>query len=660
MGMSDGVEVARAAVERRDWLAAYTAYSTVGPATLVEPDDVAALGDAAWWCGHLGEAIALRERAFGDYLAAGAPVRAANVALSLAFDHIQKVSVELAFGWFTRAQELLADQPPSAVHGRFAVYASHLALAQGDPTAALAAAEGAAELGRQTGDRDVQAEALTAHGRALIGLSRVQDGLGMLGMAGVAAISGQLQPLTTNSVYCLSVMAENDLGEYRRAGELSDAATRWCDRQSLASGFPGTCRIHRAEVLRLRGDWPEAEREARRGVAELRDFNAGVAAEGWYQIGEILQQRGDADAAEEAFGTAHELGRDPQPGLARLLAARGQVGEALAELQGLLHDPMTLPMQPMIGSPSHPLRRAKILYPLVDIALAAGDVEAARVAASELADIAAAWDTAAMRAMRAYSRAMTQTGTVPADQTRNDLREAVREWIDADSPYEAARARVALATIQRGMGQNEAAAVELRSARSVFERLGAEPDLIVVDRMLADRDRSGASTRVTRTFMVTDIVGSTGLLEAIGDDAWDDLLRWHRQAVRMLLARHQGEEIDHAGDGFFLAFASPDRAIACAIDLQRDLAEHRLRTGFAPRVRVGIHQADAVRVDKGYAGRGVHEAARIGGHASGDEILVSVETIQASGREFAQADVETVALKGLAQPVEVVRVRWSG
>jgi class 3 adenylate cyclase len=72
-----------------------------------------------------------------------------------------------------------------------------------------------------------------------------------------------------------------------------------------------------------------------------------------------------------------------------------------------------------------------------------------------------------------------------------------------------------------------------------------------------------------RAFLLTDIVDSTRLLDAIGDFAWHRLLDWHDSLLRSLFKTYAGEEIDHAGDGFFVAFDEPTSAIKCAIAIQR-------------------------------------------------------------------------------------------
>ena len=127
--------------------------------------------------------------------------------------------------------------------------------------------------------------------------------------------------------------------------------------------------------------------------------------------------------------------------------------------------------------------------------------------------------------------------------------------------------------------------------------------------------------RVSRTFLFSDICRSTNLIEAIGDDAWGELADWHERTLRDAFTRFGGEEVDHAGDSFFVAFAEPEGALDCAVAIQRILADHRHQHGFALQVRVGIHSAEVAATGHSYRGRGVHEAARIAALARPGELL---------------------------------------
>jgi class 3 adenylate cyclase len=207
-------------------------------------------------------------------------------------------------------------------------------------------------------------------------------------------------------------------------------------------------------------------------------------------------------------------------------------------------------------------------------------------------------------------------------------------------------------------GDREAAVMELEASRSAFERLGADPDeRRAAERLEALRRSPDEPTVARRTFMFTDIVGSTALLEAIGDEAWNDLRRWHDETLRDSVAANGGEEVDHTGDGFFVSFGDAASAVSCAREIQRRLAEHRRDHGFAPQVRIGLHAAEATRAGSNYTGMGVHLAARVGAVAGAGEIIASATSVDGL-QDLELTDRRSVTLKGIAEPVEIVSIGW--
>jgi class 3 adenylate cyclase len=233
------------------------------------------------------------------------------------------------------------------------------------------------------------------------------------------------------------------------------------------------------------------------------------------------------------------------------------------------------------------------------------------------------------------------------------LREGVRRWHALNAPYEAARARTALAEAYRAIADDDAAVQELEAAHSIFERLGAA----AAARRTAELLRPGRTGAAAGTFLFSDICGSTSLVEAIGDEAWLDLVEWHDRKLRALFREHGGQEVDHAGDGFFVAFPEPHSALACAVAIQQALADHRREHGFAPPVRIGVHTTEAIPVGGAYRGKGVHAAARIGGVAGANEIVASRETAEAGRVGF--TNPRSLELKGLSAAVEVVTIDWA-
>ena len=643
------LEAGRDASARYAWHEAFDRLSEADAEGALSADDQVRRADAAWWLGRLDDSIAARERAFATYMAEGQPRRAAVAAMDLARDHGAKLSYSLASGWASRAGRLLAPEPECVEHGELAWHQSVMSMYGGDMDAAYDHASRALDIGTRYGDADTQAYALSLQGRALVARGDVEAGLAAVDEATIAAVSGELGPMASGVVYCIAISTSANLGDYGRAGEWSEAARRWCERQSI-NGFPGICRVHRAEVMRLRGAWAEAEQEVRRAVNELHDFNLEFAAEGLYELGEIRLRIGDLASAEESFRMAHELGRDPQPGLALVRLAEGQIPAAAAAIARALSEPTI-----------EPLRRARLLPAQVEIAVAGNDIDTARAAADELETLAQTFRVAAVLATTRWARGCVLLMEGDAQAAVGALRESWRLWKDIDLPYEAARARMKLGAALRQCGDEDGALLELRAARSAFENLGAVLDLPRVNELLGEdgaavTTSSPASTRVTRTFAFTDIVSSTNLVEAIGDAAWENLLEWHDQTLRRLFAAHCGEVVKQIGDGFFVAFSHPTEAVECAVGIQRKLAQHRRDNGFAPQVRIGMHTAEAIRKGSDYSGMGVHAAARVGALAGAGEILATTDVVAAAHIRFPVSPPRTVTLKGIAEPVAVVAI----
>ena len=613
------------------------------------PQDLERMAEAALWVGRLQESIQGYERAHTGYLDRGDRRRAGFMALQAAHAYFATGKEALAKGWLKRAERLLESEQDSIEYG-------HLLRARGlntkDPDEALSYARAAYDLATRLGDRDLAALQLQEQGRILIAKGEVADGLALIEEVAVSAVSGELGPLTTGDIYCNAIDVCRRLADFSRASEWTDAARQWCDRQGIL-GFPGVCRVSRASILRLRGALTDAAGEVARACEELRPYGVGPLGEAFYEMGEIRLRLGDLPAAEEAFKQAHELGRDPQPGLALLRLAEGKREAARAAIKSALAD-----------DSRDRLARAHLLPAQVRIALAAGDAETARIAVEELETIAATFATPAMEAAALCARGQLQLASGDAPGAQRSLRTGCRRWQELDAPYETAQARMALAAAHRAAGDLETAALELAAARAAFERLGAVIEAAeAAAAQAATTDPTGPDEpepprRETRTFMFTDIVRSTQLIEAIGDEAWADLVRWHDQALRALFATHGGEEVDHAGDGFFVAFPSTLPALQCSVAIQRALLEHRRQQGFAPQVRIGLHAAAAERRRDAYRGKGVHIAARIAALAEAGEILASVGTVESPPSGIKLSSPRTVILKGLSEPLDVVSLHW--
>jgi class 3 adenylate cyclase len=637
------IEQGRNAARRRAWAEAYEAFAAAGDPSRLEPEDLNLLAKAAWWTGHPNESIAAHERAYAGYLDRGDAERAAFAALTLRREHTVKLESSTAKGWLARAERLLADLPDSPVAGYLAIAHAELARSRGEFDHALTHLDRAMEIAVPSGDPDLQAWAMTRRGQVLIARGDLDEGWSLLEEVSVAAVGGELGPYTTGAAFCNVIETSRELADYVRGREVSDAAKRWCERQTI-SGFPGICRVRRAEIMRLLGSLREAADEAQEACRELRDFSPLFASEAFQELGEVRLRMGDIDAADDAFRQAKGFGADPQPGLALLLLARGRDDAAASSIRRTLED-----------TTWDKLTRGRLLPAALEIALSREDAVTASAAAEELASIATDYPTPAIRANAELGAGIAALLRPDTKEAIGRLRRALQLWRELDAPYESAKTLVVLARALRSEGDLEGAALELRTAHDTFERLGATRDARAVAASLEPPDR--ARSRAVRTFVFTDIVASTQLLEAIGDDAWNDLRRWHDETLRACAARHDGEEVDHTGDGFFLSFADPGSAVACAREIQQRLAEHRRDHGFAPQVRIGLHAAEATRAGSNYTGMGVHTAARVGAVAEAGEIVASASSVEGlEGLEL--TDRRSVTLKGIAEPIEMVSIAW--
>jgi len=648
-GIAQGspIEAARAAFERRAWHEALELYRDADRAAALTPAALRDYAEAAWWCGKPDDAIALLERAYARYVEAGDGERAAEVALELCDYNANRRTDTLAAAWQARAEKLLDRPRDSRAYGMLLIRRAREAGDRGDADAAIANMKDALAIGERIGDKDIQALALMYQGLMRVAMGDVRGGMPLVDEATMGAVSGDLGLMTSGIVYCCTISACRDISDFRRASDWTEAAHRWCERQSV-TGFPGVCRVHRAEITALRGSLAKAEQEARVACDELMKFQiTPVASEGFYEIGAIRLRMGDLPAAEESFRQAHEMGRSPEPGLSLIRLAEGKAQVANASLKRAL-----------AADGSRP-GRARLLPAQVEAAIAAGDLDTARRAADELAEIAETFGTEASHACKHLARGAVLLADGDAAAADRELRMALEAWQKIEAPYEAARVRMLIAAAARASGDEDSARLELASAKAAFERIGARRDARLAAEALGTAETAAADEdRVTRTFLFTDIVNSTKLVDVIGDAAWADLIRWHDGALRAVIAEHGGEEIRHQGDGFVVSFADAGGALDCAIAIQRRLADHRRTSGFAPGVRIGVHEAEATRRGLDFAGVGVHEAARVGALAGDGEILATRTTIASSGRKVATGEGRTVELKGISGAVEVVPVAW--
>ena len=456
-------ETARHAFARHAWREAYETFATADAEGVLLAEDIERLAESAWWIGRIDDCIAARGRAFTIYMDRDEPRAAAAVAVRLAEDFFRRQGKSLGNGWLKRAERLLDDVPECPEH--VALLRLHAVLAlesEGDVDKALGLARRTSDLATRFHDRDMQALALHDIGRMLVSKGELARGMALIDEAMAAAVGGGLGPEVTGRIYCNMLGTCEKLADYQRAGEWSEEAERWCQGHT-ESGFPGICRVHRAELMRLRGSWSDAETECLRAAQELKGLYHIAAGEAFYEIGEIRLRMGDLKRAEEVFHQAHELGREPVPGLALLRLTEGKIDSARALIDRAIAD-----------RPAGSLDRARLLGACVQIALAAGDLEAARGAALELEGIAAAYGSTALHASAAQARGAVQLAAGSGAAAVTELRRACKLWQEVQLPYETASARLLLAGAYRATACAEDAALEQQTATSSFKVLGAD------------------------------------------------------------------------------------------------------------------------------------------------------------------------------------------
>ncbi|PVZ05001.1 helix-turn-helix domain-containing protein [Actinomycetospora cinnamomea] len=470
--LDDVLVAARAAYADRRWANAREGLGAAAAGRDLPGVDLALLHDAAWWLGRADESIAVGTDAYRELVADGDPRRAAWVAIGVAVNHLLRGEEERGLAWLGRAGGLLADQPECPEQG----YLRHLTEVEAgldgpDLEVAAAAAREVRALGRRLGEATLVACGQLGEGRALLRLGRVPEGMALLDQAMLAVATGELHPEWAGDLYCNTMAACVELGDIRRARRWTAATEQWLATVGEAVLFRGICRVHRAQLHLVAGDWGHAERDAEAVCRDLADIHTAAAAEGHYLLGEVHRLRGEGTTAEQAYRAAHRRGRDPQPGLALLRLAQGRTEAAAAAVRTAL-----------VAEPGHPLRRAPLCAAQVEIAIAAADMPTARKASDELTETATTFAGPALAAAARQAAGAVRLAGGQAHEALSALRDACRAWRELGAPYEAARVRVLLAAAHRELGDDDTAQWERDEAVATFTALGARPDL----RTLAD------------------------------------------------------------------------------------------------------------------------------------------------------------------------------
>ena len=464
--VADRREQARGAFERRSWSEAFAELATARDAGELGAEDLERLAVAAYMVGQddaCETAWMDAHRAWAVWTTtsarpgarSGTPSGCSSAATSLRRS-----------GWVARGRRMLERSDGDSVERTWLTMLTALPRLFEGEADAVPVFTGAEEAAVRLGDDDAATFARLCLGVALVFQGRTAEGMALLDEVMVAVTGEEVSPVIAGIAYCQVIASCQGVLDLRRAREWTKALSRWCDAQPGLVPFRGNCLVHRCEIFQLEGAWPDALDEATRACERLAGPPAWDSlGSAYYQLGEIQRLRGDLAQAEESFRRASTAGREPEPGRSLLRLAQGRVDLARGAIGRAVED-----------APD-PLRRCRLLPALAEIALADGDVDAARDAADELAVIAAELDAPYADALASHARGAVLLADGQPRAARTTLRRALDAWRELGAPYDAARARVLLGIACGDLGDTEGADLEHEAARRAFAELGAVTDL---------------------------------------------------------------------------------------------------------------------------------------------------------------------------------------
>jgi DNA-binding CsgD family transcriptional regulator/tetratricopeptide (TPR) repeat protein len=495
---SNGLERGRQAYLTFAWREAYESLSRADQKAPLAGEDLELLATSVYMLGREDEWMQTLERACQRYSDAGILLPAARCAFWIGTHLATRGEMGPATGWLGRAQRLVERDGSECVEQAYMLLpVAFQHEAAGDYEGAAATAAAAAEAGERFGDAELFALAVHVQGDMLVRNGRVREGLGLLDEAMVAVTAGGVSPIATGIVYCGVILACEEVYEVRRAQEWTAALTGWCEQQPDLLAFTGRCLVHRAQIMQLHGAWRDALEEAERAGRRFEEaMNRAAAAKACYLRGEVHRLRGEFAQADEAYREASQHGFEAQPGWALLQLARGNADAAAAAIRRVL------------GETTEPLRRAGLLPAYVAILVSVGDVDEARSACKELGELAEEYESALLLAMAAQALGTVELAAADPGAALLSLRQALRAWLELEAPHEAACTRVLVGQACQALGDQDAFAMELEAARSVFVELGAAPDLARVDKLTGGVDTDARHGLTPRELEVLRLVAT--------------------------------------------------------------------------------------------------------------------------------------------------------
>lgn len=534
------------ALERQAWTEEFMLLTAADREQPLDAAGLERLGAAAYLIGRDDASTEALTRAHHAYDQTGDAEAAARCAFWVGFRLFVQGEQARGSGWLARARRTLEDAElaDSVVHGYLLVPPAIGRVMSRDLAPALEAFNRAVAIAKRAGDRDLLAMARHGQGRAMLRMGLVAEGLALLDEVMIAVTGGELSPIMVGGLYCSMIDACNEVFDLRRAREWTEALSEWCATQPDLVPGRGECAIHHVEIAQLRGDWPDALAEITRACEWFGQRTGEPAAGGgFYRLAELRRLRGEFAEAEASYQRAHQLGRDPQPGMALLRLSQGRIDAAAAAISGAVEHTR--------GEP----RRSHMLAACVEIMVASGDLPAARTAADELARTATDIGAPLLRAASAQATGAVLLAEGQPAAALSALRDACALWRELEAPYEAARVRVSMALALRELNDTDTASMEFTAAREIFKRLGAAPDLRRVASLASTPSNRTGTDLTDREIQVLRLVATGKTNRAIAASLG---------ISEKTVARHVSN--------LFLKLGLSTRAAATAYAYQHDLA----------------------------------------------------------------------------------------
>jgi LuxR family transcriptional regulator, maltose regulon positive regulatory protein len=469
-----------------------------GRALAVEetPEAFEGLSWAAWWLDDGAAMFAARERAYRLYRERPDPPSAARMAIWLAADQLDFHGAwSVASGWLRRAHRLLDPLEPGPEHGWLAFHEGYLAHAGGDTATATALGAEATRLGRRLGVADLEMLGLALQGATLVSCARVEEGMRLLDEATATALEGDAEiPISGAWTFCILVAACTAARDYERAFE-------WCDRIAEFAERYGSrfmlayCRGDYGALHLWRGRWRDAEAMLEASIEDFAHSRPAWMAGPLAGLAELRRRQGRPEEVERLLDQAGPSSK-AQLCRARLMLDRGQTLQAVDMLERLLRQ---LP-------PDRGLDRAPALELLVHARAARGELEEAGAAARELRVVERAVGTTALRASADVAEGVLVAAGGDHDRARALLEDASDCFERCGAPFDAAQARLELATCLIALGRSEVAEREVSTALDRLVELGAGVEAARARRLLA-AVRSGPVPLGTLTQREREVLG---------------------------------------------------------------------------------------------------------------------------------------------------------